>query len=607
MDQFVVSARKYRPSTFESVVGQKHITTTLQNALKNHQLAQAFLFCGPRGVGKTTCARILAKTINCLAGPDRTEPCNACESCESFNSGQSFNIIELDAASNNSVDDIRSLVEQVRFAPQLGKYRVFIIDEVHMLSSSAFNAFLKTLEEPPAHAIFILATTEKHKIIPTILSRCQIFDFHRIRIQDIAQHLAYIASQEQVEADADALHIIAQKADGGLRDACSMFDQIVSFSGGKVTYQAVIENLNILDYDYYFGLVNGFLKNDISAGFLTFDNILAHGFDGLNFLAGLAGHFRNLVVARNPLTLALIETGETIREKYQEQAKRCTAMFIFQSLKILSEAEVQYRQSKNPRLLVELTLMKLALLQKDNKDEKKNDLSGGNAEGFPASAAPAPVISAPEKPVPQQAPSVSVNPSPVASVPPLAAPAPLPQVKEPAPPSPAPAEAAAAVPRPSLSGGPRLGGLSIKQATVAQQTLAAKTEAAASKQDKDPFGLEQLKAQWQLLAKEWKSLKGEFVYSTLMNGDLQLSEDYSIVFFVANTSQTELMNGLLTEIAEWLRAALNNYSLRLRFELQKEEELKDKRPYSSKEKFEKMAETNPNILLFRQKLDLDIL
>ncbi|MFN4853064.1 MAG: DNA polymerase III subunit gamma/tau [Bacteroidota bacterium] len=600
MDQFIVSARKYRPSTFESVVGQKHITTTLQNALKNHQLAQAFLFCGPRGVGKTTCARILAKTINCMAGPDRTEPCNACESCDSFNKGQSFNIIELDAASNNSVDDIRELVEQVRFAPQLGKYRVFIIDEVHMLSSSAFNAFLKTLEEPPAHAIFILATTEKHKIIPTILSRCQIFDFYRIRVQDIAEHLAYIAKQEKVEAEPDALHIIAHKADGGLRDACSMFDQIVSFSGGKVTYQSVIDNLNILDYDYYFGLINGFLKNDISAGFLTLDDILARGFDGLNFLSGLATHFRNLVVARNPATVGLIETGETIREKYQEQAKRCTAMFIFQSLKLLSEGEVQYRQSKNPRLVVELTLMKLSLLQKENRDEKKNDISEGippKAKQIPSEdlniaqstvAEPRPAAFA-QKPV--MAAENIQNTSPEHAKTPIQASAPT-------------APAGSLVSKASM---PRISTLLNK---VEKQDKTEAPDAHVSLLDKpgnDPFNEEMLRNKWAELAGLWKSGKGEFVYSTLVTGELTLGEDCTIHFLVNNASQTEMMNGLITEMAEWLRKSLNNQSIKLRFGLIKTEEGKEKKAYTSKEKFEKMAQLNPNIQLLKQKLDLDIL
>ncbi|MEO6850555.1 MAG: DNA polymerase III subunit gamma/tau, partial [Mucilaginibacter sp.] len=307
MENFIVSARKYRPSTFESVVGQQHITNTLKNAIKNNQLAQAFLFCGPRGVGKTTCARILAKTINCENLQPNGEACGVCNSCVSFQNGNSFSIHELDAASNNSVDDIRSLIEQVRIPPQTGKYKIYIIDEVHMLSLAAFNAFLKTLEEPPHYAIFILATTEKHKILPTILSRCQIFDFNRIRVEDMARHLASIAEKEQISYEADGLHIIAQKADGGLRDALSMFDQIVSFSDGNVTYRTVIDNLNILDYDYYFSIIDSLLKEDTAGTLLLFDEILSKGFDGSHFISGLSEHFRNLLVSKDTVTLKLLE------------------------------------------------------------------------------------------------------------------------------------------------------------------------------------------------------------------------------------------------------------------------------------------------------------
>ena len=359
MEKFVVSARKYRPSTFNSVVGQSHITITLKNAIKNNHLAQAFLFCGPRGVGKTTSARILAKTINCFNVDVNTEPCNVCESCVSFNEGRSLNILELDAASNNSVDDIRNLVDQVRFVPQIGKYKVFIIDEVHMLSTAAFNAFLKTLEEPPPHAIFILATTEKHKIIPTILSRCQIFDFNRIKVEDMATHLAEIAQKENITFENDGLHVIAQKADGALRDALSMFDQIVTFAGNHITYKAVIENLNILDYDYYFKLTDFLLVGDVSSTLLLYNEILSNGFEGNFFVNGLAQHLRNLLVSRDNVTLQLLETSPGIKEKYKIQSAACEMAFLIKGLEICTKTEAAYKMSVNQRLLVELALMHL--------------------------------------------------------------------------------------------------------------------------------------------------------------------------------------------------------------------------------------------------------
>ncbi|RYY32602.1 MAG: DNA polymerase III subunit gamma/tau, partial [Sphingobacteriaceae bacterium] len=362
MDNFIVSARKYRPATFDTVVGQQHITNTLKNAIKNNQLAQAFLFCGPRGVGKTTCARILAKTINCLNLQPNGEACGTCDSCKSFLNGNSFNIHELDAASNNSVDDIRSLIEQVRIPPQGVKYKVYIIDEVHMLSQAAFNAFLKTLEEPPSYAIFILATTEKHKILPTILSRCQIFDFNRIRVDDMATHLAGIANIEKVTYETDGLHIIAQKADGGLRDALSMFDQIVSFSGGNVTYTSVIENLNILDYDYYFSLTDSLLTEDGAKTLLLFDEILAKGFDGAHFISGLSEHFRNLLVSKDQSTLKLLEVSEGIKAKYLQQSQAASVSFLLSALNIANQCDLNYKLSKNQRLQVELALLKMCHL-----------------------------------------------------------------------------------------------------------------------------------------------------------------------------------------------------------------------------------------------------
>ena len=359
MENFIVSARKYRPATFSMVVGQDTITKTLKNAIKGNLLAQAYLFCGPRGVGKTTCARIFAKTINCFNLRDNGDPCDTCESCQSFNTLRSFNIHELDAASNNKVEDIRSLNEQVRIPPQIGKYSIYIIDEVHMLSSSAFNAFLKTLEEPPAHAIFILATTEKHKIIPTILSRCQIFDFNRIRIEDIVKRLLYVAQNESVLAEEEALHIIAQKADGALRDALSIFDQIVSLCGKKITYKDVIENLNVLDCEYYFKIVRGALRNDLSTILVTFNEILEKGFDGHNFISGLNSHLRDLLVSKDKSTLQLLETTPSLRQRYAEQASECQVSFLYKALEIGSNCDITYKNSKNPRLHVELALIQM--------------------------------------------------------------------------------------------------------------------------------------------------------------------------------------------------------------------------------------------------------
>jgi len=362
MENFIVSARKYRPDTFETVVAQASITNTLKNAIKNNQLAHAYLFCGPRGVGKTTCARIFAKTINCTSLTPETEACNQCESCTSFNGSRSFNIHELDAASNNSVDDIRNLTDQVRVPPQMGKYSVYIIDEVHMLSSQAFNAFLKTLEEPPKHAIFILATTEKHKIIPTILSRCQIFDFNRIGVTDITKHLEYVAKNENVEVEKEGLNIIAQKADGAMRDALSIFDQIVSFSGKSITYQDVITNLNVLDYDYYFRLVDQFMKNDETKVLLTFNEILNHGFDGHHFITGLSSHIRDLLVCKDPVTVQLLNVGGEIKERYKQQAQAAEHDFLLKALEISNECDYQYKLSQNKRLLIELAIIRIAQL-----------------------------------------------------------------------------------------------------------------------------------------------------------------------------------------------------------------------------------------------------
>ena len=418
MENYIVSARKYRPSTFESVVGQRALTTTLKNAIATQKLAHAYLFCGPRGVGKTTCARIFAKTINCMTPTADGEACNECESCVAFNEQRSYNIHELDAASNNSVDDIRQLVEQVRIPPQIGKYKVYIIDEVHMLSASAFNAFLKTLEEPPRHAIFILATTEKHKILPTILSRCQIYDFNRISVEDTVNHLSYVAAKENITAEPEALNVIAMKADGGMRDALSIFDQVVSFTGGNITYKSVIENLNVLDYEYYFRLTDCFLENRVSDALLLFNDVLNKGFDGSHFITGLSSHCRDLLVSKDAATLPLLEVGASIRQRYQEQAQKCPLPFLYKAMKLCNECDLNYRISKNKRLLVELTLIQVAQLTTEG-----DDVSGGRSPkqtikpvfSQPAAAQPSQVASASsvqQAPVHSSPASVTANVTP---------------------------------------------------------------------------------------------------------------------------------------------------------------------------------------------------
>jgi DNA polymerase-3 subunit gamma/tau len=451
MENFVVSARKYRPATFRSVVGQQHVTTTLQNAIQSQHLAQAFLFCGPRGVGKTTCARILAKTINCTNLSAETEACGQCPSCVAFQENASFNVHELDAASNNSVEDIRSLVEQVRYAPQAGsRYKIYIIDEVHMLSNAAFNAFLKTLEEPPSYAIFILATTERHKIIPTILSRCQIFDFSRIRVEDMRQHLRYVATSENVTADDDALHLLAQKADGGLRDALSMFDQMVTFSGNHLAYKDVVQNLHILDYSYYFRLIDSLLTENLSAALLLLDEVMQQGFDLHNFVVGTAEHLRGLLVCKDPVTVQLLEVSEGIKQKYVQQAQQAPLAFLLSALNLISQCDREFKQAKNQRLHVELALMKLAYLngavqfvrelQSAGGEAKKktSDVNGSGGEAANGHApinGPAPVLTAqhlaPNTPTPGPKPQSATPPAYrsttlVSAPPPADGPEPLP-------------------------------------------------------------------------------------------------------------------------------------------------------------------------------------
>ncbi len=422
MSQFVVSARKYRPMRFEEVVGQQHVTQTLKNALKRNQIAHAFLFCGPRGVGKTSCARILAKVLNCTRVTEQQEPCNECSSCKAFNEQASFNIIELDAASNNSVEHIRALVEQVRFQPQQGRYKVFIIDEVHMLSQAAFNAFLKTLEEPPPYAVFILATTEKHKIIPTILSRCQVFDFRSIQVPDIVAHLKDICGREGIEAEPDALHIIAQKAEGALRDALSIFDRIASYAGKRITYEAVIENLNILDYDYYFQFVDAFLQEDMPRAMQLFDQVLKKGFEGELFISGLAEHLRHLLMARHEATRPLLELSDSLLQRYERQARLAPASFLMSALELANQCELTYKEARNKRLHVELTLMKMTWLS------RAIELACAPAAPMPQKKSPtdqaAEPPARPSAPPPAEAPPASASGQ--VDLPPAPAPAPPP-------------------------------------------------------------------------------------------------------------------------------------------------------------------------------------
>ncbi|MGV3508290.1 MAG: DNA polymerase III subunit gamma/tau [Sphingobacteriaceae bacterium] len=599
MDNFIVSARKYRPVTFESVVGQQHITNTLKNAIKNNQLAQAFLFCGPRGVGKTTCARILAKTINCQNLSPQVEACGECESCRSFQNGNSFSIHELDAASNNSVDDIRSLIEQVRIPPQTGKYKIYIIDEVHMLSQAAFNAFLKTLEEPPSYAIFILATTEKHKILPTILSRCQIFDFNRIRVEDMSGHLASIAKKENVEFDADGLHLIAQKADGGLRDALSMFDQIVSFSNRNVSYKAVIDNLNILDYDYYFKITDSLLKEDIANTLLIFDEILANGFDGNNFINGLASHFRNLLVGKDSSTLKLLEVSEGIRQKYLDQSKAASASFLLSALNIANQCDLNYKNSKNQRLQVELSLIKICHIP-----SALNLSASASAEALkkkPDSS----VKSAPEnsgQTVPKTTQSIQESSSqPYISVKPEPLKAAEPPVGAAVPPPPIPVE------RPKISVQPLKSAPSIIP-NLNDLSAGNKVEEEAPKyvsgDSRKPFTSDDLLKLWNNYAAEAKK-NGKINLFTIMTANSPLLLDNFIIeLTIENRIQEELLIVEKIDLLNFLRIQFENFGIDII--TRQAEQNEKKKLYTSHEKYQHMVAKNPNLEEFRRRFNLDV-
>ena len=611
MDNYIVSARKYRPATFDTVVGQRALTTTLKNAIANNKLAHAYLFCGPRGVGKTTCARIFAKTINCLSPKPDGEACNECESCKAFNEQRSYNIHELDAASNNSVEDIRSLIEQVRIPPQIGKYKVYIIDEVHMLSTAAFNAFLKTLEEPPHHAIFILATTEKHKILPTILSRCQIYDFSRISVTDTVEHLQGVAQKEGIDVEPEALTVIAQKADGGMRDALSIFDQVTSFSNGHITYKSVIENLNVLDYEYYFKLTDYILENKVSECMLLFNEVLKKGFDGNHFITGLSSHFRDLLVSRDEQTLQLLEVGASIRERYKAQAQKCEQKFLYKAMKLCNDCDLNYRQSKNKRLLVELTLIQLAQITSEEDDAGNGRSPKVIKPIFNQQTAPA---ATQQQPVAQQQP-ITQQPANVQSVQ-------------------QPVQQNTSEPQPQYGNNPAqqqmhklpdglkvtqekkipvvkagILGPSIKkrpqhlEEAVAQKPAAQVQQAEKEWEDYDVYEKD-LNYYWREFAtrlpKEEKANAGR-----MMNMSPKLLDDQT-TFEVAvdNEMVQKYMQQLAPQIENHLREQLHNRKIRMTVRVSAADE--NIRAYSHVERFQMMSKKNPNLLKLKEEFGLEL-
>lgn len=585
MDNYIVSARKYRPSTFRSVVGQKSLTTTLKNAIQSNKLAHAYLFCGPRGVGKTSCARIFAKTINCLNPTADGEACNACESCRAFNEQRSYNIHELDAASNNSVDDIRTLIDQVRIPPPIGKYKVFIIDEVHMLTTAAFNAFLKTLEEPPHHALFILATTEKHKVLPTILSRCQIYDFSRISIADMVEHLQYVSSQEGVTAEPEALNVIAQKADGGMRDALSIFDQVVSFTNGNITYQAVIDNLNVLDYEYYFRLTDAILSGNVRASLLILNEILGKGFDGQNIITGLAGHFRDLLLCRDESTLVLFEVGASIRERYKEMAKRCPDQLLFKAIELANTCDLNYRASRNKRLLLELTLIQLCQLTQVAADDKKKALIEPIAGTNPSSQA----VNSGKPQQPPQAPSVTAAagaPQVMSTHMPSSVPAPPPST------APNPARRTA---RPMGISMKEIGVEKPKQQTVQQATTNVKEVVT-------PFDNDSLVREWDNYAATID--KKVYLKNTMINCKPTLQENYYFEVAVHNPGQQEELINNAIHILPFLRQHLTNSRIQMRVRIVEGNE--KHLAYTSTEKLELLMKINPTLGRLRDEFNLTL-
>ena len=581
MENYIVSARKYRPTTFESVVGQQALTQTLRNAIRSNRLAHAYLFCGPRGVGKTTCARIFAKTINCLTPTAEHEACNQCESCTAFNEQRSYNIHELDAASNNSVDDIRSLIDQVRIPPQIGKYSVYIIDEVHMLSQGAFNALLKTLEEPPSYAIFILATTEKHKILPTILSRCQVYDFTRITVADTIRHLQYVAQQEGITVGEQALNVVAQKADGGMRDALSIFDQLVAFCGKEISYEQAIEVLNVLNSDYYFRMVDAALQAAVGDALLLLNEVLQKGFDAGHFITGLAQHLRDVLVSKDAATAQLLETSDAIRQQYQQQATRCNARWIFNALDIVNTCDVQFRTAKNKRLTVELALVKLCRLV------ETPEVPTSEVQKPQPAPAPARPVAAAQKSSPAQL--NSSTPTPQSAPQPAAAPKPAPQASRPAPP----------MAMPSLG---NLGTLGVKKENTAAAPTATAEAAPAAPIRNNPFTADQLFDAWAGLVQHFPGEERLIAMLNTLVPELVTPELCRIT--VANPWQKQEFAKFGKRVMDLVRDALKNDLLKLQVEVG--EYKKTTRAYTAAEKYKVLVDMNPHLAELRTRMNLQL-
>lgn len=599
MSDYIVSARKYRPTSFDAVVGQKALTTTLKNAIAGGKLAHAYLFCGPRGVGKTTSARIFAKTINCLNPTPTGEACDACESCVAFNEGRSYNIHELDAASNNSVDDIRELIEQVQIPPQVGRYKVFIIDEVHMLSQAAFNAFLKTLEEPPAHAIFILATTEKHKILPTILSRCQIYDFNRMEVPEIVAHLKHVAESEGIKYEEEALNVIARKADGGMRDALSIFDQVASFTNGNITYAQTIENLNVLDYDYYFEVTDRLLEVDIPQVMLLLDKVLNKGFEAGHFIGGLAAHFRDLLVSRDAQTLPLLEVAESVRARYAEQAARCTPQFLYAALKLCNDCDINYRTAPNKRLLVELTLIQVAqLLQQEDVPPSGRRPTLRLLPIFKPAADQVPTAGAPQQKT-SAPPSASVGTASPTMTPTA--------VTTPAAPRPMPTQrtaqqqlAAARLQTVSLTRKSQLA--TSDETTIGPAT--STTSTAPTELRYEAFTVEQLEYLWMRFANELPPAQLAEAGRLKMIRP-QLGEAQRVVGVVENEAAAAYLNKIVPQLTAFLRRELHNDAVTVVFAVSTERREK-KRVFSPREIFRNMVETNEAFRQLAIELQLEL-